>query len=136
MIAAITLAGTVACIVFACMVNGRMKRGLFGFVVLVLLVPSALALIVIKPELVDARIRTYKQLYGDIQVGMSRADVMTLVERHYPAEGRRLRPQVIENTEERLSFHMNPEGAKGPNCEGISVNLYEDKVVYKFYSRD
>ena len=67
---------------------------------------------------------------------MRRADVMTLVNKHYPEDGRRRRPQVVEDSGDRLSFHMNPEEAREPNCEGINLHMQGDKVVYKFYSRD
>ena len=136
MIVAIALIGAIACLVFACRASGWIKRSILIVAALVLLAPSGLALICFKPELVDGRYRTYKQLYRDIQVGMSRAEVMALVEKHYPEAGQRLRPTVVEISEERLSFNMNPEGPREPNCEGISVNLQQDKVVYKFYSRD
>lgn len=138
LIAGVTLLGAIACLVFACLASRWLKRSILIVVALVLLTPSGLALIMLKPELVDARFRTYKRLYGDIQVGMSRSEVMTLVIKHYPNEGKRLSPKVIENSETRLAFFMNPEDEESgePNCEGIFLNMQDDAVVEKSYSRD
>jgi hypothetical protein len=136
MVAAVTLIGAIASLVAAYRASGWIKRSILIVVALVLFVPPGLALIGFKPELVDGRYKTYKQLYGDIQVGMTRAEVMNLVNKHYPEDGPRLRPQIVRDSDDRLSFHMNPESAREPDCEGISVNLKGDKVVYKFYSRD
>ena len=136
LIAAVTLTGAIACLVFACQASRWLKRCILIVVALVLLAPSGLVLMILKPELVDARFRTYKQLYGDIQVGMSRAEVMTLVDQHYPSGGRRLRPKVLEDSDDELSFFMNPEESREPNCEGIFLQMQEDAVVKKSYARD
>ena len=118
LIAALTLIGAVACLVFAYLASHWLKRGILIVAALFLLGPSGVALIGFKPELVDDRFRTYK-LFGDIEVGMSRAKVMTLVDQHYPSEGERLRPNIIEDSDKKLSFFMNPEDSTEPNCEGI-----------------
>ncbi len=136
LIAAVTLVGAIVCLVFACLASRWLKRSILIVVALVLLAPSGLVLIILKPELVDARFRTYKQLYGDIQVGMSRAEVMALVEKHYPTEGKRLRPKVLENSEDRIGFLMNPEDSRSPNCEGIFLQMQDDAVVKKSYAAD
>lgn len=136
LIAAVTLVGAIACLVFACLASRWLKRSVLIVVALVLLAPSGLFFIMLKPELADARFRTYKRLYGDIQVGMSRAEVMTLVDKHYPPEGKRLRPMVLENSEARLEFFMNPEESPEPNCEGIFLQMQDDAVVRKSYSAD
>ena len=136
LIAAITLIGAVACLVFAYFASKWIKRGILIVAALFLLGPSGVALIGFKPELVDDRFRTYKQLFEDIEVGMSRAEVMTLVDRHYPSEGERLPPQIIEDSDKKLSFFMNPEDSTGPNCEGIFLQMEEDTVVKKSYARD
>lgn len=135
-IAAVTLVGALACLVFACLASRWLKRSLLILVALVLLAPSGLALVVLKPELVDARVRTYKRFYRDIQVGMTRPEVMELVDRHYPPRGDRLRPEVIKDSDGQLGFHMNPEDPSGPNCEGIFLKMREDRVVNKTYSAD
>ena len=135
-IAAITLIGAIACLVFAYLASHWLKRGILIVAALFLLGPSGVALICFKPELVDDRFRTYKQLFGDIEVGMSRAEVMTLVDQHYPSKGERLRPNLIEDSDKKLSFFMNPEDSTEPNCEGIFLKMQDNKVVRKSYTRD
>ena len=136
LIAAVTLIGAVACLVFAYSASQWLKRFILIAAALLLLAPSGVALICFKPELVDDRFRTYKQLFGDIEVGMSRVEVMTLVDQHYPFDGERLRPNVIENSDIKLSFFMNPEDSTEPNCEGIFLRMRDNKVVRKSYARD
>jgi hypothetical protein len=128
--------GAIACLVFAYLASPWLKRGILIVAALFLLGPSGVALIGFKPELVDSRYKTYKQLFGDIEVGMSRAEVMTLVGQHYPSEGERLRPNIIEDSDKKLSFFMNPEDSVEPNCEGIFLEMQDNKVVRKSYARD
>ena len=135
-IAAVILIGAVACLVFAYLASHWLKRGILLVAALFLLGPSGVALIGFKPELVDDRFKTYKQLFGDIEVGMSRADVMTLIDQHYPSEGERLRPNIIEDSDKKLGFFMNPEDSTEPNCEGIFLEMQDNKVVRKSYARD
>jgi len=136
LIAGLTLVGAIACIVFACRASGWIKRTILLLVALFLLAPSGLLAIMLKPELVDARFRTYKRVYGDIQIGMTRAEVMTTVQRRYPSGGKRMEPTVLEDSTNRLDFFMNPEGSREPNCEGIFLEMKDDKVVRKKYSAD
>ena len=135
-IAAVTLIGALAFLVFACLASNWLKRGILIVVALFLLAPSGVALICLKPELVDGRYSTYKQLFGNIDVGMSRAEVMRLVDKHYPSEGERLRPNIIDDSDKKLSFFMNPEDSTEPNCEGIFLQMEDDSVVKKSYVRD
>ena len=130
------LLGAIVCIALACRTSRRLKRSLLIVCALFLLAPSGLVVVILKPELVDARFRTYKRLYRDIQVGMSRSQVIELVDRHYPSVGKRLRPKVLEDSDARLDFFMNPENSTQPNCEGIFLRMQEDKVVKKSYSAD
>ena len=136
LIAAVTLIGAVACLVFAYLASHWLKRGILIVAALFLLCPSGVALICFKPELVDGRFRTYKQLFGDIDIGMSRAKVMTLVDQHYPSGGKRLRPTIVEDSDKKLSFWMNPKDSKEPNCEGIFLQMQDDRVMRKSYARD
>ena len=136
LIAAVTLIGAIACLGFAYLASHWLKRGLLIVTALFLLGPSGVALMVLKPELIDGRYKTYKQLYGDIDIGMSRAQVMTLVDQHYPSGGKRLRPNIIEDSDKKLSFFMNPEDSIEPNCEGIFLQMQDDRVMRKSYARD
>jgi len=136
LIAAVTLIGALASLVFAFLASHWLKRGILIVAALFLLCPSGVALIGFKPELVDSRFKTYKHLFRDVEVGMSRAKVMTLVDQHYPSEGERLRPNIIEDSDKKLSFFMNPEDSTEPNCEGIFLRMQDNKVVRKSYARD
>ena len=136
LIAAVTLIGAIACLVFAYLASHWLKRGILIVASLFLLGPSGVALIGFKPELVDSRYKTYKQLFRDIEVGMSRAEVMTLVDQHYPSEGERLLPNLIEDSDKKFGFFMNPEDSAEPNCEGIFLEMQDNNVVRKSYARD
>ena len=133
---AIASLGAVLCIILLFLVDGWCKRTALILASLFLLVPAMWLLVMLNPELVDARFRTYKELYRDIQPGMMRSEVMELVERHYPSGGDRLAPKVLEDSDSRLGFFMNPENSTEPNCEGIFLEMREDKVVAKSYSAD
>ena len=61
-----SLVGALVCLIFACIASHWLKRGVLIVAALFLLTPSGVALMVLKPELVDGRYKTYKQLYGDI----------------------------------------------------------------------
>ena len=101
-----------------------------------LLIPLVYVFQALHQEMLDPRFRTYKSFYADIHVGMTRSEVLSLLERHYPSTGPRKTPDVIQNQPERLSFLMNPEDSGGPNAEGISVVLQRDRVVAKHYAPD
>ena len=45
-------------------------------------------------------------------------------------------PKVLEDSDTRLDFFMNPERSTEPNCEGIFLQMQENKVVKKSYSAD
>ena len=126
----------VGCVVGACLVRRHSARWLLSCLALVLIAPAGWALTVFMPELVDARYRTYKALYGDIHVGMTRAEVLEVVGRHYPQGGVRQAPKLFKDSEEELGFFMNPEGTVNPNCEGIFLSLSAGRVVRKEYSPD
>ena len=107
-----------------------------GLLALVCLAPGALLLLMRYPELVDARFGTYKALYADIEPGMTREDVLRLVEVHYPPGGPRLSPRAFKDEADALGFYMNPEGKTEPNCEGILLDLEDGRVTSKQYSAD
>jgi hypothetical protein len=137
---AVTLLGAIACIILGFCQSGWKKRAFLFIAAVALLAPSALVTIALKSELVDARFRTFKKFYSDIHVGMTRAEVMTLLSRHYPLNGKRHAPTIQDNpiskTESRLDFVMNPEDSTEPNCEWIFLEMRDDKVQKKDYSPD
>jgi hypothetical protein len=126
----------VVCVVGACLARRTSARWLLSCIALVLIAPAGWALTGFFPELVDARYRTYKGFYGDIQIGMSRDEVLELVRRRYPEGGRRQAPRLFKDTEGELGFFMNPEDSVEPNCEGIFLEMSAGKVASKDYSRD
>ncbi|MGJ8644816.1 MAG: hypothetical protein ACSHX9_15515 [Luteolibacter sp.] len=114
---------------------GRKRIGLIGLSIAIL-IPSAFVLAALNPFLFDARFRAYQSLYRDIEIGMTRIEVIQLVDTHYPKEGRRMTPIVVDDTPTYLGFFMNPEGTREPNCEGIFLDLRDGKVISKSYSND
>lgn len=136
LIAGVGLIGAVLVCVFAWRASSWFKRVLLILLALVLIVPAVLVGVALKPELADGRFRTYKQFYRDIQVGMTREQVMQLIVYHYPSDGKRSSPTVLKDTETQLYFFMNPEKRTQPNCEGIFLTMQEGKVVEKEYSPD
>lgn len=136
LIAALGLLAAVGCIVAACLASTWPRRVGLIVAACVLLIPAGLFTIALFPEVVDARVRAYKRFYADIEPGMTRADVTALVQRHYPADGRRLPPKIQEDSESRLGFFMNPEDSHELNCEGIFLDLKDGRVAGKRYSED
>ena len=134
MIAAVGALGALALIVIAC----RVKSGGVMLVVLALLflTPAGYVLIALNPQLVDGRFGTYKRFYRDIRIGMTRDQVLALMERRYSADGPRMRPKIIDDSPEGLGFFMNPETSREPNCEGIFLTLEQGRVTKKAYSPD
>lgn len=102
----------------------------------VFLVPACLLALALHPEWIDPRHHTYKSLYRDLSVGMTREEVFAALARHYPPNGPRQRPRVLYDEPERLGFFMNPEGNREPNCEGIFLELDGRRVTTKKYSAD
>ena len=138
---AILIAGLCAIVsfiaaVFAFRASSIFRRILLGAVALLCIIPSVYVFLAFHPELVDDRFHTYKAFYQDIHAGMTRDEVNSLLERHYPIPGARQRPKVMEDTSERLGFFMNPESSREPNCEGIFLSIREGHVIAKEYSKD
>lgn len=107
-----------------------------AFLILLLLTPSVLAIYAYYPWLVDSRHRTYRAFYNDIEIGMTRDQVMELAEKHYPKGGQREFPIVLNEETSEFGFFMNPEDSREPNCEGIFLQLDDGKVTRVSYSAD
>lgn len=123
-------------VVIACRTSHGLIRLLAFVVTLVALIPAAYLVAALNPWLVDARFRTYRAFYRDIEVGMSRADVQKLLAEHYPTNGVRGFPTTVYDDATQLGFFMNPEHSREPNCEGIFLSLSNNIVVSKSYSAD
>ncbi len=100
------------------------------------LIPAYLLTAVFAPNLIDPRIRTYWAFYDAIEVNMTREQVLSTLEKHYPQGGQRQRPTIIRDTDNALGFFMDPEHSHQPNCEGVFLELAEGKVIRKRYSKD
>lgn len=129
------LAALVA-IVIACRVKSRLVTVMMVVLALFFIAPAGYVFSAFHPELVDGRFRTYKRFYGDIQIGMSREQVLAAMEQRYPADGSRKRPKILNDTPDGLGFFMNPETSREPNCEGIFLTLEAGRVTKIVYSAD
>jgi hypothetical protein len=126
----------VVVVIIACRVRSGVATAALAVLALLLLVPPGFVFVALNPGLVDARFRTYQAFYRDIETGMTRAEVLAAMERHYPTNGPRQRPTIMEDNTSRLGFFMNPETSREPNCEGIFLTLQNGRVVSKGYSPD
>ncbi len=117
-------------------VRGNGVRVLLIILALVFALPSVYLVLALHPELIDGRFRTYKAFYRDIQIGMTRAEVLAAMDRRYPKSGPRQSPKLMDDTPTSLGFFMNPETSTEPNCEGIFLKLENGRVKSKDYSAD
>jgi hypothetical protein len=116
--------------------SGRVKA-VTCILAFIFILPAGYVFLGFYPELIDARFRTYKAFYRDINVGMTRAEVFALIDRHYPKSSSRQRPKILNDDSQGLGFFMNPEGSLEPNCEGIFLSLDAGgRVTEKKYSPD
>jgi hypothetical protein len=136
LIAAIGVLLALGAVIVACTVRSGGVRALMIMLTVVFLIPAGFVFAAFHPELVDGRFRTYKAFYRDIQIGMTRAQVLAAMEQRYPADGPRKRPKTMDDTPTSLGFFMNPETSREPNCEGIFLTLEQDRVTKKDYSPD
>jgi hypothetical protein len=136
LIAAIGVLLALTAFVIGFMVRSGGVRVLLVVLALVFLLPAGYVFLAFHPELVDKRFATYKAFYGDIQIGMTRDEVFSVLDRRYPQGGARKRPKVMDDTPFSLGFFMNPETSREPNCEGIFLKLENGRVKSKDYSPD
>jgi hypothetical protein len=123
-------------IVIACRARGGFLAVFMSALALIFLLPVAYVVAAMNPSLIDGRFRTYKAFYKDIHEGMTREEVLALVDRHYPKSGKRKPPKVMSDEADSLGFFMNPESSREPNCEGIFLTLTNGLVTKKVYSPD
>ena len=108
-------------------------RAVFLTIAIVSFAPPALVLSIRFPAWFDARYRAYQAFYEDVGLGMTRDEVLSTLTRHYPAEGPRSRPRIVEETPSKISFFMNPDHS---SCELITLRLESGRVVRKEYVPD
>jgi hypothetical protein len=110
---------------------------LLVIIAIMTLAPAGLVVVTMYPEWVDARFRCYKAFYEEIQLGMTRDEVMAVRAKVYPEGGPRQKPRIIVDEAESLTFFMHPEAPDSSvDCEGILLELKDGKVVSKRYSPD
>jgi hypothetical protein len=136
LIAVIGALAALVAITMACRARSGFDKAMMVVLALVFIAPAGYVLLAFHPELVDGRFRTYKRFYRDIQIGMTRDQVLAAMERRYPADGLRQRPKILSDTPEELSFFKNPETSRDPNCEGIFLTLAGGRVTQMLYSAD
>lgn len=135
-LAVLGLVGAVIMLITVFRVYHRGLKAMLLLIALAMLTPAGLVLMALYPEWTDARIRTYKDFYEDLHLGMTRAEVMEVKARLYPVDGPRKVPTIIAEDETSLSFFMHPEDETEPNCEGILLTFAEGKLKSKIYSPD
>ena len=91
---------------FACRARSGLVIALLLFLALAFAAPGIYIFLVLHPQLVDGRYRTYKAFYQDIKVGMTREEVTAVMEIRYPQGGRRRR---------RRLFWQRAEGIRQPD---------------------
>lgn len=136
LIAAVGALLALIALLLACRARSRFALALMLLLALVFIAPTAYVFLAFHPELVDGRFRTYKAFYHDIQVGMTREQVLAAMERRYPLGGPRNRPKIMDDTATSLGFFMNPETSPEPNCEGIFLTFAGGRVTKIVYSPD
>lgn len=136
LIAAVGAVAALVTVIVACRARSGFVTALMFVLALVFIAPAGYLFLAFRPEVVDGRFRTYKAFYRDIQVGMTREQVLAAMDRRYPADGPRKRPKIMDDTPESLGFFMNPETSREPNCEGIFLTLERGRVTKIVYSAD
>jgi hypothetical protein len=109
---------------------------LWGLIALLSVAPGLFLLGLLHPEIWDARTRTYKRFFADIEVGMSRTEVNQAFQRRYPPKDARNAPRIATDDGQMLWFFMYPEREKDGDCEGIFLTFEKGRVAKKQYSAD
>jgi len=136
-LAVLGLVATLILLMTAFRVRSAGLKVLLILIALVTLAPAGLVALAVFPEWVDARFRSYKTFYAEIQPGMTRDEVMAVRARMYPEGGPRQKPRIIVDEAESLTFFMDPENpGDAVDCEGIIIFFKDGKVTSKTYSPD
>ena len=125
-----------AALVVAWLARSSAAKTIMIVLALIFLLPAGYVFVGFNPWLLDSRFRTYRAFYRDLQVGMTREQVLAAMERRYPTDGPRKRPKIMDDTPESLGFFMNPETSREPNCEDIFLTLERGRVTEIVYSAD
>ncbi|WP_395739539.1 hypothetical protein [Prosthecobacter sp.] len=135
-LAALGIASTVLMLFIAFRVRRLGLKLLLVLISVLTLAPAGLVLASAYPEWIDARYRSYKTFFADIQLGMTRDEVMAVQARLYPEGGPRKKPSILVEDERSITFFMHPEHTTEPNCEGIFLAFENGRLKSKTYSPD
>ena len=80
-------------------------------------------------------VKPYKRLFAAIQVGMTEQEVMTLLHREFPDDGRFPVPARYDFRPGAIDFALDPKESAW-NAEAIILQLLNGRVAAKQYSRD
>jgi len=84
----------------------------------------------------DPRFAAFHRLFFALKVGMSRAELEATIRRIYPQNGERKPPRFWIDEPTNILLFMDPEVHVEPNCEGISLQISNGRIVAKGYSMD
>ncbi len=135
-VAALGVVASIILLVTVFKVRSKGLKVMLAFLAVLTLAPLGLVVLALYPEWLDARIRSYKAFYEDIQLGMTRDEVMSVQAKVYPEGSLRVKPRLIVDEADHLTFFMHPETSAEPDCEAIILALKEGKVASKTYSPD
>ena len=79
----------------------------------------------------DPRFAAFHRLYSRIHPGMTRKELQQTIERVYPADSPRKRPNFHVDEPTQVILFMENGG-----CEGIMLTMANGRVVSKHYSPD
>lgn len=108
-------------------------RLFFSLATLVVVVPTVIIIAGQNPWVIEPRYRAYKQFYWSIGRAMTRENVMEELDKRYADGSGRLRPTIVQDSDDRLCFHMNLEGGGGIEGEEILLKMEAGRVVGKEY---
>lgn len=135
-VAALGVLASIILLVTVFKVRSKGLKVMLAFLALLTLAPLGLVVLTLYPEWMDARVRSYKAFYEDIQLGMTREEVMGVQAKIYPEGSPRMKPRIIVDEADHLTFFMHPETSAEPDCEAIILGLKEGRVASKTYSPD
>lgn len=136
LIAGLCAIAAIVAVVLAFRPASGIRRICISGLALIFVASTIFVFLRLHPELFDARFRAFQGFYDDILVDMTRDEIDLLLERHYPKEGERQRPKIMEDSSGRLGFFMNPGSSSEPDCEGIFLTFKDGRVAEIKYLAD
>ena len=103
LLAAVGAVAALIAVVIACRARSGFVTAIVLVLALVFIAPTAYVFLAFHPELADGRFRTYKAFYRDIQIGMTREQVLGAIERP--------RECCV------LLSSIRPQRSRGENCK-------------------